>query len=110
MKVRCLEQIQKSGITFRTGETYTANEVNTHWYCIDAVGFETEEFHLHFEELGELTEEDASSKIELEYNKTNTVRTVVLDSPIVPGLSDEKEEEKEKKETFFDRLVDYIFL
>jgi hypothetical protein len=96
-------------VTFRTGETYTASEVNEHWYVVDAIGFETDDFNLHFEELGELTEEDASAKVDQDPYQTNIIKMPVLDEPIVPGLSD-KEDEKEEKEVFFDRLINYIFL
>ena len=107
MKVRCLEQIQKNGVTFRTGETYTASEINEHWYIVDAVGFETEDFNLHFEE--QFTEADASAMAEQDPCCTNVVKMPLLDDPIVPGLSDERKDE-EKKETFFDKVINYIFL
>ena len=55
MKVSCIEQLQLGGskTTFRTGEEYTGNEVNGHWWIVDSVGISSEDFHLHFEVIGE---------------------------------------------------------
>ena len=49
MKVICTEQLQTRRGTFRAGEEYTGNQINEHWWLIDSIGVETEEFLLHFE-------------------------------------------------------------
>ena len=65
--VRCTEQITVNNTTFRTGEEYTAGNVNGRWWIIDSVGLTNEDFNLHFEVIeeepsgGELTEEEASA-------------------------------------------------
>ena len=112
MTVRCIERIQKGGITFRPGDTYYASEVNEHWYAVDVIGFETDDFHLHFEVIeGELTEEDASARMEQKSHQTMVVNMSEPEIPIVPGLwDDDEDDEAEDEETFFDRLMNYIFL
>ena len=65
--VRCTEQITVNNITFRTGEEYTAGDVNGRWWIVDSVGFTGEDFNLHFEVMeerpsdNEFTEDEASA-------------------------------------------------
>ena len=110
MTVKCLEQIQKGAVTFRTGETYFAEEVNEHWYAVDSIGFETEEFGLHFEEIEDtLTEEDASERLEQESHQARMVSWAEPEIPIVPGLWDNEEENEEEEKSFFETLKEYVF-
>ena len=99
MKVRCIEQIQRGGITFRTGETYTANEINKNWYVVDSIGVESEEFTLHFEEM--LTEEEAEAKVIYVEKK--------VEQEELPDLFDEEKANEEYKETWWDRFMSYVF-
>jgi hypothetical protein len=99
MKVRCIEQIQKGGITFRTGETYTASEINKNWYVVDCIGVESEEFTLHFEEI--LTEEEAEEKVIYTEKK--------VEQEELPDLFNEEKENEEYKETWWDRFMSYVF-
>ena len=67
MKVRCIGQLQTKHLTFRPGEDYSGNKVNEHWWVIDAVGVDTDNFSSHFEVIEGgvkrvLTEEDASAE------------------------------------------------
>jgi hypothetical protein len=99
MKVRCIEQIQKRGITFRTGETYTASEINKNWYVVDSIGVESEEFTLHFEEI--VTEEEVEAKVIYVEKK--------VEQEVLPDLFDEDKENEEYKETWWDRFMSYVF-
>jgi hypothetical protein len=99
MKVRCIEQIQRGGITFRTGETYTASEINKNWYVVDSIGVESEEFTLHFEEI--VTEEEAEAKVIYVEKK--------VEQEVLPDLFDEDKENEEYKETWWDRFMSYVF-
>jgi hypothetical protein len=99
MKVRCIEQIQKGGITFRTGETYTASEINKNWYVVDSIGVESEEFTLHFEEI--LTEEEAEEKVIYTEKK--------VEQEELPDLFNEEKTNEEYKETWWDRFMSYVF-
>jgi hypothetical protein len=99
MKVRCIEQIQKGGITFRTGETYTASEINNNWYVVDSIGVESEEFTLHFEEI--LTEEEAEEKVIYTEKK--------VEQEELPDLFNEEKTNEEYKETWWDRFMSYVF-
>ena len=99
MKVRCIEQIQRGGITFRTGETYTASEINKNWYVVDSIGVESEEFTLHFEEI--VTEEEAEAKVIYTEKK--------VEQEVLPDLFDEEKENEEYKETWWDRFMSYVF-
>ena len=115
MNVRCLEQIQKGAVTFRTGETYFAEVVNKNWYAVDSIGFQTEEFVLHFEVIDdELTEEEASTRVEQVSHQARIGSLPEPEIPIVPGLWDDEEKdiktEEEIKETLWERLMDYIFV
>ena len=100
MKVRCIEQIQKGGITFRTGETYTASEINKNWYVVDSIGVESEEFTLHFEEI--VTEEEAEAKV-IYYTEKK------VEQETLPDLFDEEKTNEEYKETWWDRFMSYVF-
>ena len=115
MNVRCLEQIQKGAVTFRTGETYFAEEINENWYAVDSLGFTTEDFHLHFESVGdELTEEEASARVEQVSHQARIGSWPEPEIPIVPGLCGDEENdietEEEIKESLWERLMDYIFV
>lgn len=115
MNVRCLEQIQKGVVTFRTGETYFAEEINDNWYVVDSLGFTTEDFHLHFEAVGdELTEEEASARVGQVSHQARIGSWAEPEIPIVPGLWDDEENgietEEEIKESLWERLMDYIFV
>ena len=99
MKVRCIEQIQRGGITFRTGETYTASEINKNWYVVDSIGVESEEFTLHFEEI--VTEEKDEAKVIYTEKK--------VEQEVLPDLFDEEKENEEYKETWWDRFMSYVF-
>ena len=99
MKVRCIEQIQKGGITFRTGETYTASEINKNWYVVDSIGVESEEFMLHFEEI--ITEEEAEAKVIYVEKK--------VEQEVLPDLFNEEKTNEEYKETWWDRFMSYVF-
>ena len=99
MKVRCIEQTQKGGITFRTGETYTASEINKNWYVVDSIGVESEEFTLHFEEM--LTEEEAEAKVIYVEKK--------VEQEVLPDLFDEEKTNEEYKETWWDKFMNYVF-
>jgi hypothetical protein len=99
MKVRCIEQIQKGGITFRTGETYTASEINKNWYVVDSIGVESEEFTLHFEEI--ITEEKSEAKVMYTEKKA--------EQEVLPDLFNEKKTNEEYKETWWDRFMSYVF-
>ena len=99
MKVRCIEQTQKGGITFRTGETYTASEINKNWYVVDSIGVESEEFTLHFEEI--VTEEEVEAKVIYVERK--------VEQEELPELFDEEKENEEYKETWWDRFMSYVF-
>ena len=115
MNVRCLEQMQKGGVTFRTGETYFAGEVNDNWYVVDSIGFTAEDFHLHFEQIcDELTEEEASARIGQVSHHTRISSCPEPEIPIVPGLWGDEEKnndtEDEIKESIWDRLMNYIFV
>ena len=99
MKVRCIEQIQRGGITFRTGETYTASEINKNWYVVDSIGVESEEFMLHFEEI--ITEEEAEAKVIYTEKK--------VEQEVLPDLFDEEKTNEEYKETWWDRFMSYVF-
>ena len=94
MKVRCIEQLQTKQVTFRPGEEYTGNEINERWWIVDSVGVETEEFHLHFEAEEEpvkvITEEEASAEIEEKKEEPEVVET--------------------RKEKWFEKLRNYIFV
>ena len=99
MKVRCIEQIQRGGITFRTGETYTASEINKNWYMVDSIGVESEDFTLHFEEI--VTEEEAEAKVIYTEKK--------VEQEVLPDLFDEEKTNEEYKETWWDRFMNYVF-
>ena len=99
MKVKCIEQTQKGGITFRTGETYTASEINKNWYVVDSIGVEREEFTLHFEEM--LTEEEAEANVIYTEKK--------VEQETLPDLFDEEKTNEEYKETWWDRFMSYVF-
>jgi hypothetical protein len=99
MKVRCIEQTQKGGITFRTGETYTASEINKNWYVVDSIGVESEEFTLHFEEI--ITEEEAEAKVIYVEKK--------VEQEVLPDLFDEEKTNEEHKETWWDKFMNYVF-
>ena len=99
MKVRCIEQTQKGGITFRTGETYTASEINKNWYVVDSIGVESEEFTLHFEEI--ITEEEAEAKVIYVEKK--------VEQEVLPDLFDEEKINEEHKETWWDKFMNYVF-
>jgi hypothetical protein len=99
MKVRCIEQTQKGGITFRTGETYTASEINKNWYVVDSIGVESEEFTLHFEEI--ITEEEAEAKVIYVEKK--------VEQEELPDLFNEEKTNEEYKETWWDRFMSYVF-
>jgi hypothetical protein len=99
MTVRCIEQIATKHMTFRAGETYEGNEINEHFWIVDSVGIATEDFHLHFEVLEEkkeevvITEEEACEPIEEEKKEEEVV-----------------EETVPKKEKWFEKIRNYIFL
>ena len=99
MKVKCIEQTQKGGITFRTGETYTASEINKNWYVVDSIGVESEEFTLHFEEI--ITEEEAEAKAIYTEKK--------VEQEVLPDLFDEEKTNEEYKETWWDKFMNYVF-
>ena len=111
MNVRCTESIEKKiqgkPMTFRAGDEYTASTVNEHWCVVDSIGFESEEFGLHFEVLEDevITEEEASKAM------GETVhRTVSYPEPdITLGWLD-GEEEHEEVETWWDKVMNYIFV
>ena len=111
MNVRCTEAIEKKmqgkSMTFRAGEEYTANTVNKHWYVVDSIGFETEEFGLHFEVLEDdiITEEEASKAI----NRVVHTTPSYPEPEITPGWLD-GEEEHEEVETWWDKVMNYIFV
>jgi len=100
MKVRCIEQTQKGGITFRTGETYTASEINKNWYVVDSIGVESEEFALHFEEI--ITEEEVEAKVIYVEKK--------VEQEVLPDLFDEEKANEEHKETWWDKFMNYVFV
>ena len=110
MKVICTEQLQTNRSTFRTGEEYTANKINEHWYVVDSIGVETEDFLLHFEVIEEdiqeaLTQEEAERGV-----NELTHRLVSYPEPdITPGWLDGDEETGED-ETWWNKLMDYIFV
>ena len=99
MKVRCIEQIQRGGITFRTGETYTASEINKNWYVVDSIGVESEEFTLHFEEI--VTEEKDEAKVIYTEKK--------VEQETLPDLFDEEKTNEEYKETWWNKFMSYVF-
>jgi hypothetical protein len=114
MNVRCLEQIQKGAVTFRTGEEYTASTINENWYVVDSIGFETDDFHLHFEIVEEgLTEEEASECMGDDAHQLKSIRWPEAEIPIVPGLWGDEEKKTQlgeaEKMTIWDRVVDYVF-
>ena len=94
MKVICTEQLQTKKGTFRAGEEYTGNEINEHWWLIDSIGVETEEFLLHFELVEECSTQEVFTVEDAE-----------------TGVIEEKKEEiiEENNPTWFERLTDYIF-
>ena len=110
MKVICTEQLQTNRSTFRAGEEYTANEINEHWWVVDSMGVETEDFLLHFEVIEEdiqevLTQEEAERGV-----NELTHRLVSYPEPdITPGWLDGDEENGED-DMWWDKLMDYIFV
>ena len=63
MKVMCTEQLQTKRGTFRAGEEYTGNQINEHWWLVDSIGVETEEFLLHFEVIDGITKKEAEAEM-----------------------------------------------
>ena len=117
MNVRCTETIEKKmqgkSMTFRAGDEYTANTVNKHWYVVDSIGFETEEFGLHFEVLeGDIIMEEEASRAVNEVSH----RSISYPEPeITPGWLDgdeeeEYEDEDDDDETWWDKVMNYIFV
>jgi hypothetical protein len=110
MKVICTEQLQTNRSTFRAGEEYIANEINEHWWVVDSIGVETEDFLLHFEVIEEdtpdvLTQEEAERGV-----NELTHRLVSYPEPdITLGWLDGYEENSED-DTWWDKLIDYIFV
>ena len=49
MKVKCIKEFVTKHTTFRENEEYDAQKVNESWYCVEAVGINTEDFNKHFE-------------------------------------------------------------
>ena len=103
MNVRCTESIEKKmqgkSMTFRAGEEYTANTVNKHWYVVDSIGFETEEFGLHFEVLEEevITEKEASKAV----NEITHRLASYPEPDITPVWLDGEEEKVEEESVSF---------
>ena len=105
--VRCTEQITVNNITFRTGEEYTAGDVNGRWWIVDSVGFTSEDFNLHFEVMEEspsgdvLTEEEASAPT---YR-----RNIVWAEPDITAewLDDEEEKVEEDSVSFIGKLKEW---
>jgi len=49
LNVTCIEQLQTKHLTFKPGETYSATQINEHWWLVDSVGVSVENFKLYFE-------------------------------------------------------------
>ena len=89
MVVRCIEQFSTSRMTFKAGESYTGNSVNENWWVVDSTGVKTEDFHLHFEIIEEVVDEELIKEMSAPaYN-----RHIEWSEPsILPGWLDDEDE------------------
>jgi hypothetical protein len=114
MKVAvCIEKFEGHGLTFREGETYLANMVNPNYWVVESVGIKSEDFLLHFEVVDELKEDKISGST-TEVNKRFVEEEEMFKEILKSfGYDDEIEDiennKLEEKETWLDKLRDYIF-
>ena len=110
--VRCIEQISLGGVTFKAGENYTGNTINEEWWVVDSVGITTEDFHLHFEELEELTEVERYSETDEYSSHERQIMKWSEPDILLEWLGDKiesDENEEEEKLTLWEKLMNYIF-
>ena len=110
--VRCIEQISLGGVTFKAGENYTGNTINKDWWVVDSVGITTDDFHLHFEELEELTEVERYSETDEYSSHERQIMKWPEPNILLEWLGDKVETdeyEEEDNSSWLERLRDYIF-
>ena len=104
-KVMCIE----SFMNFKVGEEYIANEINEKWYIVDSIGVSNDDFHLHFEIQEEIVSGNSNS-----HKESNDKRFIEEEQMFKQILESfgyyDMIEDKNEKETWWDKLINYIFV
>lgn len=105
--VLCIEKFTMRNITFREGEAYVGNKVNDNYWVVESIGIPTEEFTLHFEIQDELVEDNNNSGNTITNPKFAEEEREFKQFLKEFGFIDK--EDKDEKETWWDRLMNYVF-
>ena len=110
--VLCIEKLTIGKMTFREGEAYIGNAVNDNYWVVDSVGIHTEDFNMHFE-IQEEIEKESGSTTDVANKKFVEEEEMFKEILKSFGYDDEIEDIEnntlEEKETWLDKLRDYIF-
>ena len=106
--IMCIEKFEQHGFTFKTGETYVGNVVNENYWIIESIGVNMEDFILHFEVIDELAEDNNNSGNTITNPKFAEEEREFKQFLKEFGFIDK--EDKDKKETWWDKLMSYIFV
>lgn len=114
--VLCIEKLTverklpSKSITFIEGVGYVGEKVNEKYWVIESIGVKAEDFPMHFEVQDDLVKEDdkTSEGVSKRFVEEEASFKELLKS--FGGFDDEDEEVVgEEKETWWDKLMDYIF-
>jgi hypothetical protein len=104
-KVMCIECFGN----FKVGEEYIATKVNENWFLVDSIGVANDDFHLHFEIQEEIVSRNSGS-----HKETNDKRFIEEEQMFKQILESfgyyDMIEDKNEKETWWDKLINYIFV
>ena len=112
--VICIEKLEvynvdaRKNSIFREGESYYANIINENYWVVDSLGITADDFLMHFEILDEIVppKEDNTKG---ETNKKFIEEEKEFEEFLkVFGLKDAIK--NEDKESWFKKLIDYIFV
>ena len=115
--VLCIEKLTverklpSKSITFIEGVGYVGEKVNDNYWVVESIGIKAEDFPMYFEVQDELVKKgDKSSEgVSKRFVEEETSFKELLKS--FGGFDDEDEEVVgEEKETWWDKLMNYIFV
>ena len=105
--VMCIENFSQHGFTFKVGEKYIGNAVNENYWIIESIGVNIEDFILHFEVIDELAEDNNNSGNTITNPKFAEEEREFKQFLKEFGFIDK--EDKDEKETLWDRFMNYVF-
>jgi len=106
--VMCIEKFEQHGFTFKVGEKYIGNAVNENYWVIESIGVNMEDFILHFEVIDELAEDNSNSGNTITNPKFAEEEKEFKQFLKEFGFIDN--EDKDEKETWWDKFINYVFV